>query len=283
MNFNKDIIYYILITTITLILKVWATLDPNSHINFSIWTIQYTRIQGDGKIENQYRTVDKRFQMIAIAWDCNNRRVGEWYGAIPSLANYSGGFHFTSEAYRKFGGFHFTSEAYRKFVTDNDNQGGEYMKMNELHCNKNTGLNKYLNVKEWCWWKKTNNSDCSVTLVSEFSDLCFYMLMLVSPDNNGANIQIYSRYEANDTNICQWIDGENGNQIRTFESESGSNIMNKNQQASCWSSSLSYSCCNSDNDDEWGIQNGDWCYPCCRSSYTVYSTDNYGKWIIEKR
>jgi hypothetical protein len=86
-----------------LILKVWATLDPNSHINFSIWTIQYTRIQGDGKIENQYRTVDKRFQMIAIAWDCNNRRVGEWYGAIPSLANYSGGFHFTSEAYRKFG------------------------------------------------------------------------------------------------------------------------------------------------------------------------------------
>ncbi|KAG4107224.1 hypothetical protein H8356DRAFT_1069141 [Neocallimastix lanati (nom. inval.)] len=100
-------------------------------------------------------------------------------------------------------------------------------------------------------WKKTNNSDCSVTLVSEFSDLCFYMLMLVSPDNNGANIQIYSRYEvkklltANDTNICQWIDGENGNQIRTFESESGSNIMNKNQQASCWSSSLSYSCCNS--------------------------------------
>lgn len=54
-----------------------------------------------------------------------------------------------------------------------------------------------------------------------------------------------------------------------------------------------------DNDDEWGIQNGDWCeisqncaknictgaqgYPCCRSSYTVYSTDNYGKWIIEKR
>jgi hypothetical protein len=101
-------------------------------------------------------------------------------------------------------------------INQNSNDTKKDMKMNELHCYKNTGLNKYLNVKEWCWcyqskmlslgpqnkrWKKTNNSDCSVTLVSEFSDLCFYMLMLVSPDNNGANIQIYSRYEGNPQNV----------------------------------------------------------------------------------
>jgi hypothetical protein len=48
-------------------------------------------MQGAGTIENQDKTVDSRFKMIATAAGCNNRRVGEWYDAIPPLAHCGGG------------------------------------------------------------------------------------------------------------------------------------------------------------------------------------------------
>jgi len=78
----------ILATAFTLVSKTWAAPDPNFHIYLAFGQ---SNMQGDGKIENQDRVVDKRFKMLATAGGCNNRRVGEWYDAVPPLANCAGG------------------------------------------------------------------------------------------------------------------------------------------------------------------------------------------------
>ncbi|OUM61664.1 Non-catalytic module family DOC2, partial [Piromyces sp. E2] len=75
----------------------------------------------------------------------------------------------------------------------------------------------------------------------------------------------------------------------------------------CWSEKLGYPCCNymyntevvyTDQDGEWGLENGEWCgilfsfaydlcinkggYPCCDYITKVVYTDEDGKWGIEK-
>jgi hypothetical protein len=78
----------ILTTALSFVSKTWAAPDPNFHIYLAFGQ---SNMQGAGQIENQDKTVDKRFQMIATAAGCNNRRVGEWYDAIPPLAHCGGG------------------------------------------------------------------------------------------------------------------------------------------------------------------------------------------------
>jgi len=78
----------ILSTALSFVSKTWAAPDPNFHIYLAFGQ---SNMQGAGQIENQDKTVDKRFQMIATAAGCNNRRVGEWYDAIPPLAHCGGG------------------------------------------------------------------------------------------------------------------------------------------------------------------------------------------------
>ncbi|ORX77523.1 putative cellulase [Anaeromyces robustus] len=73
--------------------------------------------------------------------------------------------------------------------------------------------------------------------------------------------------------------------------------------AACWSQSLGYSCCTnastpvvySDNDGDWGVENGNWCgipvpetcwaeklgYSCCTSTSQVVYTDGDGNWGVE--
>eukprot|EP00833_Pecoramyces_ruminatium_P008585 jgi/Orpsp1_1/1182617/evm.model.c7180000081989.1 len=77
----------LLATVFSVISETWAAPDPNFHIYLAFGQ---SNMQGAGTIENQDKTVDKRFKMIATA-DCNNRKVGEWYDAIPPLAHCSGG------------------------------------------------------------------------------------------------------------------------------------------------------------------------------------------------
>ncbi|ORX48384.1 putative cellulase [Piromyces finnis] len=76
--------------------------------------------------------------------------------------------------------------------------------------------------------------------------------------------------------------------------------------AACWSQNLGYPCCSSssaqvwftDNDGEWGVENGNWCgipkasqqaacwaqalgYSCCKTTSTAVYTDNDGDWGVE--
>jgi len=77
----------LLTTAFTFVSKTWAAPDPNFHIYLAFGQ---SNMQGAGQIENQDKTVDKRFQMLATA-DCNNRKTGQWYDAVPPLAHCSGG------------------------------------------------------------------------------------------------------------------------------------------------------------------------------------------------
>jgi len=74
-------------TTLSAISQTFAAPDPNFHIYLAFGQ---SNMEGQGQIENQDRTVDKRFQMIATVSGCNNRQVGNWYDAIPPLANCEG-------------------------------------------------------------------------------------------------------------------------------------------------------------------------------------------------
>jgi len=74
--------------------------------------------------------------------------------------------------------------------------------------------------------------------------------------------------------------------------------------AACFSTNLGYPCCSSwntnvlysDNDGDWGIENGNWCgmsngkcelvvggttYPCCENTCNVQYTDGDGQWGVE--
>ena len=77
----------ILTTIFSVISETWAAPDPNFHIYLAFGQ---SNMQGAGNIENQDKVVDKRFKMMATAAGCNNRRVGEWYDAIPPLAHCGG-------------------------------------------------------------------------------------------------------------------------------------------------------------------------------------------------
>jgi len=200
-------------------------------------------------------------------------------------------------------------------------------------------------------WKITNNSDGTVTLISDLGD--YSLDVSGGSGEDGANIQIYQSYSGdaqkfiirktsdgkayvistkvsngykvldvekqltNDgANICQWDNGERGNQTWTFESTTGSsssasggNQNNGSEQVACWSTGLGYNCCKSciavayeDNDGKWGVENNKWCgipsncnnsskassckgaqgYPCCSYNCQVVYTDNDGKWSVEK-
>jgi len=197
-------------------------------------------------------------------------------------------------------------------------------------------------------WKLTNNSDGTVTFTSELGN---YMLDVSGgSSDDGANIQIYDAYghdaqqfiirktsngnayvistkvsngykvldvekalTSDGANICQWENGERGNQTWTFESAGGSssssgNNNNNNQSSAvaCWSTGLGYNCCKSciavayeDNDGKWGVENDKWCgipsdcgnngstckgiqgYPCCKNTCEVIATDSDGEWSVE--
>ena len=74
-------------TTLMAISQTFAAPDPNFHIYLAFGQ---SNMEGQGPIENQDRTVDKRFQMISTVSGCNGRQVGNWYDAIPPLANCDG-------------------------------------------------------------------------------------------------------------------------------------------------------------------------------------------------
>jgi endo-1,4-beta-xylanase len=171
---------------------------------------------------------------------------------------------------------------------------------------KNTGSGKYLNVKDGKAastqnvvigsskqkWKLTNNSDNTVTLLSEVGD--FMLDVNGGSSDNGANIQIYNAYggdaqkfviretsQANvyvvstkvssgykvldvenegkydGSNICQWENGERSNQTWTFESAGGSSNDDTPTGSACWSVGLGYQCCKSCN-VEYKDNDGEW-------------------------
>ncbi|ORX51465.1 acetylxylan esterase [Piromyces finnis] len=77
----------ILATALSTISQTFAAPDPNFHIYLAFGQ---SNMEGQGPIEGQDRTVDKRFQMISTVSGCNGRQVGNWYDAIPPLANCDG-------------------------------------------------------------------------------------------------------------------------------------------------------------------------------------------------
>jgi len=77
----------LLATAFSLISKTYAEPDPNFHIYLAFGQ---SNMEGAGKIESQDETVDKRFQMLSAYGGCHNREEGNWYDAIPPLANCNG-------------------------------------------------------------------------------------------------------------------------------------------------------------------------------------------------
>jgi hypothetical protein len=65
----------------------YAAPDPNFHIYLAFGQ---SNMEGQGPIEAQDKTVDSRFKMLSTVDGCNNRSLGEWYEAIPPLANCDG-------------------------------------------------------------------------------------------------------------------------------------------------------------------------------------------------
>lgn len=62
----------------------YAAPDPNFHIYLAFGQ---SNMEGQGNIEQQDKSVDKRFQMMATVDNCNGRKLGTWNDAIPPLAN----------------------------------------------------------------------------------------------------------------------------------------------------------------------------------------------------
>jgi len=74
-------------TTLSAISQTFAAPDPNFHIYLAFGQ---SNMEGAGQIEQQDRSVDKRFQMISTVNGCNGRKLGEWYDALPPLSSCSG-------------------------------------------------------------------------------------------------------------------------------------------------------------------------------------------------
>ena len=68
--------------------SVFAAPDPNFHIYLAFGQ---SNMEGQGNIESQDKTVDKRFQVL---WSTNEtncgKKLGEWSDAVPPLASCSG-------------------------------------------------------------------------------------------------------------------------------------------------------------------------------------------------
>ena len=61
--------------------------DPNYHI-YICWG--QSNMEGQGNIEQQDKSVDKRFQMMATVDNCSGRKLGTWNDAVPPLASCDG-------------------------------------------------------------------------------------------------------------------------------------------------------------------------------------------------
>jgi len=81
----KSITFAVLFTLLG-ISKSFAAPDPNFHIYLAFGQ---SNMEGQGPIEGQDKTVDKRFQMISTVSGCG-RQLGNWYDAVPPLANCDG-------------------------------------------------------------------------------------------------------------------------------------------------------------------------------------------------
>jgi len=79
--------FTLLLKPLSNISQTFAAPDPNFHIYLAFGQ---SNMEGQGPIENQDRTVDKRFQMISTVNGCNGRQLGNWYDAIPPLSSCSG-------------------------------------------------------------------------------------------------------------------------------------------------------------------------------------------------
>lgn len=66
---------------------VFAAPDPNFHIYLAFGQ---SNMEGQGNIEQQDKSVDKRFQMMATVDNCNGRKLGTWNDAVPPLASCAG-------------------------------------------------------------------------------------------------------------------------------------------------------------------------------------------------
>lgn len=65
-----------------------ATPDPNFHIYLAFGQ---SNMEGQGNIESQDKTVDKRFQVLWTTNETNcGKKLGEWSDAVPPLASCSG-------------------------------------------------------------------------------------------------------------------------------------------------------------------------------------------------
>ena len=65
------------------VIAVHAAPDPNFHI---FLCFGQSNMEGGGAIEERDRTVDKRFQVLAdFDTPALNRKMGQWYDAIPPL------------------------------------------------------------------------------------------------------------------------------------------------------------------------------------------------------
>lgn len=80
-----------IIATLALLLgsfvRVSAEPDPNFHIYLCFGQ---SNMEGQGNIENQDKSVDKRFQVLCSYDNCGSRKKGSWYDATPPLSCCSG-------------------------------------------------------------------------------------------------------------------------------------------------------------------------------------------------
>ncbi|ORX61224.1 acetylxylan esterase, partial [Piromyces finnis] len=67
--------------------KVYAEPDPDFHIYLAFGQ---SNMEGQAAVEENEKTVDKRFQFIPTVEGCKNRTMGEWYDAIPPLPRCNG-------------------------------------------------------------------------------------------------------------------------------------------------------------------------------------------------
>jgi hypothetical protein len=80
---NQKLVLFALIVCLALAPKAFAEPDPNFHIYLCFGQ---SNMEGGGRIEEQDRTVEKRFQVLAD-FDNPSRgwKKGQWYDAVPPL------------------------------------------------------------------------------------------------------------------------------------------------------------------------------------------------------
>lgn len=86
MNFNR-MAKFSLGVCLMVAASTFAAPDPNFHIYLAFGQ---SNMEGQGNIEQQDKSVDKRFQMMATVDRCNGRALGTWNDAVPPLASCDG-------------------------------------------------------------------------------------------------------------------------------------------------------------------------------------------------